>query len=164
MTNLALLPERMLLRIAVGAFHRLRCALWFFTRPRTFGVRVLPFTPQGGIVLVRHTYLPGWHLPGGGRKRGEDAFHAALRELREEIGMTSHGRVRLLATFARRLDFKWDTVSMFVAQDVTFRPRRSIEIEAIEAFDPAALPEDTNPGTRRAIVEWLEDGAIDPRR
>lgn len=39
------------------------------------------------ILVVRHSYRPGWSLPGGRVKRGEAADHAARRELEEEVGI-----------------------------------------------------------------------------
>jgi ADP-ribose pyrophosphatase YjhB (NUDIX family) len=37
----------------------------------TFGVRVAVFNTAGDILLVRHGYTPGWHMPGGGVDKGE---------------------------------------------------------------------------------------------
>ena len=40
------------------------------------------------ILLVKHSYIPGWHLPGGGVDHGEDIHTAAIREVYEETGIS----------------------------------------------------------------------------
>ncbi|MGH2524933.1 MAG: NUDIX domain-containing protein, partial [Anaerolineales bacterium] len=70
---------RLLYTLAYKA-DRVRC---FFMRPLTVGVKLL-LVREGAILLVRHSYKPGWHLPGGGVKKGETLEQAARRETREE--------------------------------------------------------------------------------
>jgi ADP-ribose pyrophosphatase YjhB (NUDIX family) len=41
----------------------------------------------GRILLVNPTYKPGWDLPGGMAEANEPPHEAALRELREELGL-----------------------------------------------------------------------------
>ena len=140
------------LRLVVTAAHGLLKLNWFIRRPRTFGAHALALTPEGKAILVRLRYAPGWRLPGGGRAEDEDPRDAVLRELREEIGMTAHGEVRLAAELEERPDFKRDLASLLVVRDVRYRPRRwSWEVEAIKevAFDD--LPTDLSPRT----ATWL---------
>ena len=120
--------------------YRAASVWWFVRRPRTFGVRAIALTPEGEIVLVRHSYLPGWYCPGGGRGRREEARDAAIRELREEIGMTAYGTVRFLRDYFGRQHFKRDTVSWFLVRDVRFIPQRSLEIDEVRCFPLDALP------------------------
>ena len=76
-------------RILYRILSRLVLHPWFrLTRGLTLGVRVLVQNPQGHILLVRHTYSPGWLLPGGGVERGEIAEEAAAREVLEETGVS----------------------------------------------------------------------------
>ncbi|HLL30194.1 MAG TPA: hypothetical protein VK403_04280, partial [Allosphingosinicella sp.] len=47
-----------------------------------------------------------------------------------------------------------DRSALFLVRDVVYRPRRSLEIEAVREFDPAALPADTAPWTAGIMERW----------
>ena len=142
-----------LLRIAATGAHRLMSLVWFVRRPRTFGAHALALTPEGKAILVRLRYAPGWRLPGGGRGEREDPRDAVLRELREEIGMVSHGEVTLAGELEETPDFKRDLASLLVVRDVRYDPPRwSWEIEAIVEAPLEDLPAGLSP---RAAA-WLE--------
>lgn len=141
------------LRFALTAAHRLLKLLWFVRRPRTFGAHALARTPENRVILVRLRYAPGWRLPGGGRAADEDPRDAVLRELREEIGMTSHGAVRLACELDEAADFKRDVAALFIVDDVRYDPPRwSWEIEQICEAALDALPADLSPRAAR----WLD--------
>jgi 8-oxo-dGTP pyrophosphatase MutT (NUDIX family) len=135
-----------LLRTALTAAHRLLKAGWFVRRPRTFGAHALALTPERKLILVKLRYAAGWRLPGGGRAADERPADAVLRELREEIGMISHGAVRLGCELEQDTDFKHDLASLLVVEDVRYAPRRwSWEVEAIMEAPLDALPPDMAP-------------------
>ena len=140
------------LRWAATGLHSLRRALWYFRRPRTFGVHAAAVTPAGKLVLVRLRYARGWRLPGGGRSETEDAREAVLRELREEIGLESHGAVELVGEGMETPDFKQDLASLFIVRDVGYRPRWSLEVEAVAETPLDRLPDDLSERARR----WIE--------
>ena len=142
-----------LLRLPFRLAHQLLKLNWFVRRPRTFGAHALALTPERKIVLVRLRYAPGWRLPGGGRAEREDPRDAVLRELREEIGMTSHGIVRLAAELEENRDFKRDLASLLIVEDVRYRPPKwSWEIEEVCEATIDSLPDDLSPRAAR----WLE--------
>lgn len=148
--------RRRLVRWAMTAAYRLMRIRWFLTRPRTYGVRAIVVTRSGDVVLLRHSYVRGWHLPGGGRKTGEVPEAAVLRELREEIGLEGFDSLRHLGAYEHRPDFKRDRVDLFLIEGADYRWRRSAEIEEVRDFDPRRLPLDISRRSQGAIVEWLE--------
>lgn len=125
---------------------------WFVRQPRTFGAHALALTPDRKVILVKLRYAPGWRIPGGGRNPGEDSGDAVLRELREEIGMTSHGRTRLGCELEERSDFKRDLASLFVVEDVRYAPKWSWEVERIIEAPLDALPHDMSSRS----LGWIE--------
>ena len=133
-----------------GAYQLLRLG-WFVRRPRTFGAHALALTPERKLILVKLRYAPGWRLPGGGRDSSEDPVEAALRELREEVGMVSHGKVLEAAELEQRPDRRRDLVSLMVVENVRYRPRWSLEIEQVAEFPLSKLPPDLAPVAR----EWI---------
>lgn len=141
------------LRVVLTAAHLMLRASWFIRRPKTYGAHAIALTPEGKIILVKLRYAPGWRVPGGGRGKNEDPVEAALRELREEIGMVSHGEARLVCDIEESTDFKCDTTSQVIVRDVRYRPRRwSWEVEQIREADPNALPD----GMAQVTEQWIE--------
>ena len=142
-----------LLRLLLTAAYGVLKFGWFVRRPRTFGVHALPLTPEGRIVLVKLRYAPGWRLPGGGRRENEGPREAGLRELREEIGMISHGEVTLACELEENPEFKRDLATLLIVREVRYRPPRwSWEVEAVTEAPLGRLPDDLSP---RAAA-WLE--------
>lgn len=145
-----------LLRLALTGGHRLLKLNWRASRPRTYGAHALALTPERDVILVKLRYAPGWRLPGGGRAEQEPPRDAVLRELREEIGMTSHGAIRLAVELDDDADWRHDLASLFIVEDVAYRaPRWSWEVERIIECALDDLPHDMSPLAR----QWIEQVA-----
>lgn len=128
---------------------------WRMTRGMTLGVRGIVLRGDGHVVLVKHTYVPGWHLPGGGVERGEPAELSLRRELQEECGVDLTGPVRLQGIYSNEPRFRGDHVLVYVAEHwQACECDHDGEIEAVDWFDPDRLPDDVTPATRRRLDEF----------
>jgi 8-oxo-dGTP pyrophosphatase MutT (NUDIX family) len=137
--------------------------LWRRVRGLTLGVRGLVTDEAGRVLLIQHTYVPGWYMPGGGVERGETAEQALARELVEEAGVEVVGRPRLLSIHSNHVKFPGDHVLVYRIE--RWRPCAATsrgEIHAVDWFAPDALPADVSPSTRRRIEEALAAGEHDP--
>jgi ADP-ribose pyrophosphatase YjhB (NUDIX family) len=129
---------------------------WFrLSRGATLGVRILAIDAQDRVCLVRHTYLPGWHLPGGGVERGEHALDAAIKEAREEAGLIIRPEdLSLISIHTNFAHFKGDHVLLYRADAWTTEPTyRAHEIAEHGFFPLKELPIGTTASTHRRLLE-----------
>lgn len=129
---------------------------WRFRRPLTVGVRALVRDGEGRVLLVRHSYIPGWYMPGGGVERGETARHALRRELDEEAGiMLNDESPRLIGLYANFREFKSDHVALYLVEPHQYERvvRTSFEISDYGFFALDDLPDEISPATRMRLTE-----------
>jgi ADP-ribose pyrophosphatase YjhB (NUDIX family) len=130
-------------------------------RGLTIGTRTLILNENREVLLIRHTYAPGWLMPGGGVERGETVYQAAAREVREEVGVEALEEPVLHGVFLNDRQFPGDHVACFVLR--RFRElggRDSVEIAEARFFPVSELPDGTTPGTRRRIAEVTDGAAL----
>jgi len=144
-------------RLFEPAIRRSLHAHWRMSRGLTVGVRAVVFDGEGRIFLVKHSYVSGWHLPGGGVETGETIVTALERELREEGNIELTEPPVLHAIYFNRRISRRDHVAVYIVR--AFRqlapPQPNREIVAHGFFAPQALPEDTTRATRERIAEVI---------
>ena len=125
-------------------------ALWV---PTALGVVGLVLDDQGRVLLVRHSYNPGWRLPGGGVGRGEPPAAAVLRELQEEVGLAG-GSTSFVSLHSCRAGWASVVVALYRVTGgcVNFRP--NLEIREICFADPHHPPPSCTPATLRRLAEF----------
>ena len=137
---------------------------WRMRRGMTLGVRGCVIDAEGRILLVKHSYQPGWHFPGGGVEWAETAEAAVIREVREETGVDVTGPVQLHGLFSNVAHFPGDHIAVYVIR--SWRrpvvPGPNAEIVATAFHAAGALPSDTTPGTRRRVAEIFSGQALGP--
>lgn len=137
--------------------------LWRFSRGMTLGVRGVACDGEGRVLLVRHTYKPGWYLPGGGVENGETAETALVREMAEEGGVEALGRPQLFGFYSNDRHHRNDHVALYrVADWRPCPPDSAHEIAERGFFDPAAPPPGTTPATLRRLSELFAGASPDP--
>lgn len=127
----------------------------------TLGVRGVVLDADNRVFLVRHSYVSGWHLPGGGVEVGETFLEALRRELAEEGRIELTGEPVLHGLFFNGHVSRRDHVAVYVVrqfhQDRQPEPNR--EIVECGFYDRGALPAETTKGTRLRIAEVLDGTA-----
>nr|WP_246433071.1 NUDIX domain-containing protein [Rhodopseudomonas rhenobacensis] len=139
------------------ALRRVFHLYWRLARGMTLGVRGVVLDDAGRVFLIRHTYVSGWHLPGGGVEVGETFREALGREVMEEGRIEIVGEPDLHGVFLNSHVSPRDHVAVYVIrqfrQDRAPAPNREIADSGFFAID--ALPPDTTLGTRLRIAEVL---------
>jgi ADP-ribose pyrophosphatase YjhB (NUDIX family) len=128
-----------------------------FTRGMTLGVRGMVIDAENRIFLVRHSYVRGWHMPGGGVEAGETLLEALAKELREEGNIVFTQEPRLIGIYLNRVASKRDHVAVYLLRNFEQTAPRGPDREIIETgfFPLDALPLETTQATRRRIDEAL---------
>jgi ADP-ribose pyrophosphatase YjhB (NUDIX family) len=136
-------------------YHHLLKWYWRLRKPLTLGARAIVTDERNRVLLVRHTYLHGWYLPGGGVEKGESCYAAIRRELQEECAIEPV-EMRLCHLYYSEREGKRDHIALFYVSRFRRLEGRRVDPEVAEMrfFDRADLPADTSPATRRRLNEF----------
>jgi 8-oxo-dGTP pyrophosphatase MutT (NUDIX family) len=130
--------------------------------PVAFGVTAIVDDEAGRVLLVRHSYQPGWHLPGGGVEPAEPPAEAVLRELKEEVGLLESAVPELIGIYTRRIGWVTNVIALYRVKDARIAFEPNAEIREILWADPHALPDGTVRGARRRLAEFTGKTAPQP--
>jgi ADP-ribose pyrophosphatase YjhB (NUDIX family) len=126
-------------------------AIYLITPRHLMGINLVVLNERYQILLLKHVFHPyaPWGLPGGWLNRGEDPKDCALRELREETGLTAVLDQILVLQRNSELS-QIGVVYLAFAQTEPFR----LSSEIIEArwFEPDDLPQPLTAITQEAIA------------
>jgi ADP-ribose pyrophosphatase YjhB (NUDIX family) len=141
---------------------RLLKPYWRLTRGLTLGAQGLVIDEADRVLLIRHSYRPGWFFPGGGVERGETLIEALGRELMEEAGVALAGPPALHGLFANAARFPGDHIALYVVRAWTQAsvPKPNLEIAEQGFFARDALPPVVDPGSVRRLREVFDAAPI----
>jgi ADP-ribose pyrophosphatase YjhB (NUDIX family) len=145
-------------QLAYVCAYKLMRAYWKVRRPTTHGALVTLWN-QGEVLLVRNSYVRYYTAPGGYVGRRETARQAALRELREEVGVSAENeRLEQVLEERHKWEDKEEHVTIF-ALELPARPVVEVDhrevIEASWWTPERALALDLFPPLRRVIEQRL---------
>ncbi len=161
--------KKLILTIGYRIFKIVRAPIkWYWKRfnIKTSGVRIM-IIHKNQLVLVRHWYNSLWVMPGGGIKKHETPERAAVREIKEELGIDIKQLDYKLGTYSNTKEGKNDTVHCFVVEldsKPVFKKRFNIEVSDIIWASIDTLPQDTSKATIARIQEHLrKDVSVEVR-
>lgn len=143
-------------RLAIRAARALRPvqnAWWRMRRPTVMGASALVVNDRGEWLLVRHTYIRGWHFPGGGVKKNETVLAALHRELGEEVGVVPTAPPSLVGVYTNPADPRASHVALYRIDAYTRDFKSNIEIAEWRFFAPDSLPDGAGRGPSNRAAE-----------
>ncbi len=146
----------------MNRFQRVRARIFLTLKGlwhrMTMGARVM-VVDGDKVLLIRHTYVPGWQFPGGGVGPGETFEEAGARETLEETGYRVIGPMHLFGLYHNAsVVTNRDHVAFYVATkfEKEFERKPDHEIAEVAWFDRRALPEKVTPATSQRVDEYFD--------
>lgn len=148
-------------RLRGTLFHK----YFLLRRAMTLGARgLIHDKAEGTVFLVRHTYVPGWHLPGGGVEIGQTVEEALARECEEEGNISLTTPPLLKSIHFNSSATQRDHVAFFLVEGFVQTSPKLADREIAEArfFKLTDLPDGTTKSTHRRIAEAIGGMPVSP--
>ena len=113
-------------RLAFTWGYRAMQVLWHIHPPHHTGVGVV-IRHNGYVLAVRHSYRPGYTIPGGNMSRREEPRETAVRELAEELAISADPDALV---YKRRL-YNTHVFELTLAEEPTIRIDNREIVEAV---------------------------------
>jgi len=139
---------------------------WFrISRPMTLGVRAAVENADGHVFMVRHTYINGWFMPGGGIEKDEPALEALRRELIEEGGIRLIAEPKVFGFYSNHHHFRNDHVLLYHVPWGSWEKVAATstgEISETTWVNPHAPPAGVTAGNLRRLEELYRGAPVSP--
>ena len=133
---------------------------WRLRKGLTLGAQGVVIDGNERVLLVRHSYRPGWFFPAGRRMERDDRDGACQRtrgggRRESQRACPTHG---IFANFA---SFPGDHIALFVVRHWRRNGdyRKPGEIAETGMFGAREMPDETDAGTRTRLREIFDRGA-----
>ena len=146
-------------RLGLWVAYRVISVGWYVFRPHTRGVFIAVWHNRE-LLVIRNSYRRWYALPAGGVRRGETPAHAALRELREEVGIAAEPEaLHFAGDISTTFEFKRDRCSFF---EVEFDARPDFCVDGREVIWADFLTPSAALKTRLAppVRAYLDDRLV----
>ena len=135
------------------------------SRPMTLGVRAAVENADGHVFMVRHTYINGWFMPGGGIEKDEPALEALRRELIEEGGIRLIAEPKVFGFYSNHHHFRNDHVLLYHVPWGSWEKVAATstgEISETAWVNPHAPPAGVTAGNLRRLEELYRGAPVSP--
>jgi 8-oxo-dGTP pyrophosphatase MutT (NUDIX family) len=115
--------------------------------------------------MVRHTYVNGWFLPGGGVEHGEPTIEALRRELLEEAGVRLITDPPVVGIYSNHQNFRNDHVLLYRVPWGSWEQEKATSVGEIAEtawVDPLAPIKGATKGTLQRFDELYRGAAQSP--
>src|SRR6478672_1438124 len=155
-------PSQKTGRVPMRGLTKLLPPFWRLRRGLTLGAQGVVIDGNDRVLLVRHSYRPGWFFPGGGVEWDEPIETALARELEEEVGVSLTGPAQLHGIFGNFASFPGDHIAVFVVRHWRRKGdyHKLGEIAETSMFRVLDLPHETDMGTRARLKEIFDRALI----